>query len=54
MINKLAERNLELKPEEMTEYLGKYEYYMEKRLEKSGQDSDKTHTETKKSAGAID
>ena len=53
-INKLADRILELKPEGMTEYLGNYDYYMEKRLEKSGQDSGKTHTETKKSAGAID
>ena len=53
-INKLADRILELKPEGMTEYLGNYDYYMEKRLEKSGQDSGKTHTETKKSTGAID
>ena len=53
-INKLADRILELKPEGMTEYLGNYDYYMEKRLEKSGQDSGKTQTETKKSAGAID
>ena len=53
-INKLADRILELKPEGMTEYLGNYDYYMEKRLEKSGQDGGKTHTETKKSAGAID
>lgn len=53
-INKLADRILELKPEGMTEYLGNYDYYMEKRLEKSGQDSVKTQTETKKSAGAID
>ncbi|OUP80075.1 ABC transporter ATP-binding protein [Anaeromassilibacillus sp. An172] len=53
-INKLSDRILELKPEGMTEYLGNYDYYMEKRLEKSGQDSGKTHTETKKSAGAID
>ena len=53
-INKLADRILELKPEGMTEYLGNYDYYMEKRLEKSGQDSGKTHTETKKSAGAMD
>lgn len=53
-INKLADRILELKPEGMTEYLGNYDYYMEKRLEKSGQDRGKTQTETKKSAGAID
>lgn len=53
-INKLADRILELKPEGMTEYLGNYDYYMEKRLEKSGQDNGKTQTETKKSAGAID
>lgn len=53
-INKLADRILELKPEGMTEYLGNYDYYMEKRLEKSGQDSGKAQTETKKSAGAID
>lgn len=53
-INKLADRILELKPEGMTEYLGNYDYYMEKRLEKSGQDSGKTQTETKKSAGAVD
>lgn len=53
-INKLADRILELKPEGMTEYLGNYDYYMEKRLDKSGQDSVKTQTETKKSAGAID
>lgn len=53
-INKLADRILELKPEGMTEYLGNYDYYMEKRLEKSGQYSGKTQTETKKSAGAID
>lgn len=53
-INKLADRILELKPEGMTEYLGNYDYYMEKRLEKSGRDSGKTQTETKKSAGAID
>lgn len=53
-INKLADRILELKPEGMTEYLGNYDYYMEKRLEKSGQDSGKTQTETKKSAGAMD
>lgn len=52
-INKLADRILELKPEGMTEYLGNYDYYMEKRLEKSGQDNGKTQTETKKSAGAI-
>ena len=53
-INKLADRILELKPDGMTEYLGNYDYYMEKRLEKSGQDRGKTQTETKKSAGAID
>lgn len=53
-INKLADRILELKPEGMTEYLGNYDYYMEKRLEKSGQVRGKTQTETKKSAGAID
>lgn len=53
-INKLADRILELKPEGMTEYLGNYDYYMEKRLEKSGQDRGKTQTETKKSSGAID
>lgn len=53
-INKLADRILELNPEGMTEYLGNYDYYMEKRLEKSGQDTGKTHTETKKSTGAID
>lgn len=53
-INKLADRILELKPEGMTEYLGNYDYYMEKRLEKSGQDNGKTQTETKKSAGAMD
>lgn len=53
-INKLADRILELKPEGMTEYIGNYDYYMEKRLEKSGQDRGKTQTETKKSAGAID
>ncbi len=53
-INKLADRILELKLEGMTEYLGNYDYYMEKRLEKSGQDNGKTQTETKKSAGAID
>lgn len=53
-INKLADRILELKPEGMTEYLGNYDYYMEKRLEKSGKVRGKTQTETKKSAGAID
>lgn len=53
-INKLADRILELKPEGMTEYLGNYDYYMEKRLEKFGQVRGKTQTETKKSAGAID
>lgn len=53
-INKLADRILELKPQGMTEYLGNYDYYMEKRNEAQESGDNATHAEPKKSAGAID
>lgn len=53
-INKLADRILELKPEGMTEYLGNYDYYVEKREERLQKGSESAPQESKKSAGAID
>lgn len=53
-INKLADRILELKPQGMTEYLGNYDYYMEKRNEAQESGDNAAHAEPKKSAGAID
>lgn len=53
-INKLADRILELKPQGMTEYLGNYDYYMEKRNESQESGDTPSHAEPKKSAGAID
>lgn len=53
-INKLADRILELKPEGMTEYLGNYDYYMEKRAEKTQDNLGFSKTPVKKSSGAVD
>lgn len=53
-INKLADRILELSPVGMKEYLGNYDYYMEKRNEAFSEQQYSQAKENKKSAAAVD
>ena len=53
-INKLADRILELSPGGMKEYLGNYDYYIEKRNEAFSEQQYSQTKENKKSAAAVD